>query len=127
MNEPTQSIERLNPIINDDYINNKGTDQALVMANTKSQQHTHCPCEIKLSGPHIGLYCKPHKHWLKWLTQEETKIAIELGTKIATTPNRDKLTLRDNHTIDKRIKRIKRWNKYKKANRGVKTAPTRML
>lgn len=96
------------------------------MAN-KKLTHEHCTCEIQLSGPHIGLYCKPHKHWLKWLTKEETKIAINLGIKLATTPTRDKLTLKDNHTLDKRIKRDKRWLKHKKASRGVKTAPTRML
>jgi hypothetical protein len=93
--------------------------------------HDSCSCEIQVNGPHIGLYCKPHKHWLKWLTKEELKICIDSGIKLATTPTRDKLALKDNHTIKKRIKkrikRNKRWLKYKKANRGVKTAPTRML
>lgn len=95
------------------------------MANTKN--HNHCPCELQEHGPHIGLYCKPHKHWLKWLTKEEVKTAIELGIKLSTTPTRDKLTLQDNHTLNKRLKRDKRWHKYKKANRGMKTASTRML
>jgi hypothetical protein len=94
------------------------------MANTT---HTHCPCELRISGPHIGLYCKPHKHWLKWLTKEEVKASIDLGIKLAKTPNRDKLTLKDNHTINNRLKRTKRWKQYKRASRGVKTAPTRML
>jgi hypothetical protein len=96
------------------------------MANTKLT-HEHCACEIQVNGPHIGLYCRPHKHWLKWLTKEEVKISIDLGIKLAVTPTRDLLTLKDNHTISKRINRDQRWLKYKKANRGVKTAPTRML
>jgi hypothetical protein len=37
-----------------------------------------------------------------------------------------KQTIRDNRTIKNRLKRTKRWKEYK-ANRGVKTAPTRML
>ena len=40
---------------------------------------------------------------------------------------KDKQTIRDNRTIKNRLKRDKRWLTYKKANRGVKTAPTRML
>jgi hypothetical protein len=101
------------------------------MANTKLT-HDHCECELQIHGPHIGLYCKPHNHWLKWLTKEELKIAVDSGVKLKTIPARDKLALKDNHTIDKRLKRQKRWHKYK-ANtgslkkRGVKTAPTRML
>lgn len=89
------------------------------MANTGPKQNLHdrCPCELKIEGPHIGLYCKPHKHWLKWLTKEEVKISIDLGIKLATTPTRDKLALKDNHTLDKRIKRQKRWRKYK-TNKG---------
>jgi hypothetical protein len=79
--------------------------------------HDRCPCELREQGPHIGLYCRPHKHWLKWLTKEEIVIAINLGIKLATTNNRDKLSLKDNHTINKRIKRDKRWQKYK-ANKG---------
>ena len=94
------------------------------MSNTT---HTHCPCELQVSGPHVGLYCRPHQHWLKWLTKEEVKISIDLGIKLAKTPNRDLLTLKDNHTLANRIRRDKRWLKYKKASRGVKTAPTRML
>jgi len=99
------------------------------MANTlfKPNLHDRCPCELQKQGPHIGLYCKPHKHWIKWLTNEEIVVCINSGLKLATTPNRDKLSLKDNHTLNKRIKRDKRWLKYKKANRGVKTAPTRML
>ena len=93
----------------------------------KQTTHDRCACELQQHGPHVGLYCKPHRHWLKWLTKEEIKTAIELGIKLATTPTRDLLTLKDNHTLNKRIKRDQRWLKYKKANRGVKTAPTRML
>ena len=81
--------------------------------------HDHCPCELQISGPHIGLYCKPHKHWLKWLTKEELKICIDSGIKLAQVPTRDKLTLKDNHTLDKRIKKQKRWHKFK-TNKGSK-------
>ena len=101
------------------------------MAQTKPNLHNHCPCEMQIQGPHIGLYCKPHKHWLKWLTKEEIKTCVELGIKLTNIPTRDHLSLKDNHTLDKRIKKQKRWQKYKankgSANRGVKTAPTRML
>jgi hypothetical protein len=38
-----------------------------------------------------------------------------------------KQTIRDNRTVKSRLKRTKRWKEYKQANRGVKTAPTRML
>lgn len=97
----------------------QGIDQAFVMTHhrLKPNLHDRCPCELRLSGPHIGLYCKPHQHWLKWLTPEETKTAIELGTKLATIPNRDKLTLKDNRTVKQRIRRQKRWLKYK-SNKG---------
>lgn len=99
------------------------------MANTilTSNLHDGCACELQEHGPHIGLYCKPHKHWLKWLTKEEIVVCIQAGLKLAQTPPRDLLSLKDNHTLEKRIKRDKRWLTYKKANRGVKTAPTRML
>jgi hypothetical protein len=90
------------------------------MAHTKANTlHWHCPCELQQVGPHIGLYCKPHRHWLKWLTREETKAAVDLGTRLATKPNRDPLSLKDNHTIDKRRRRNKRWQKYK-ANKGTR-------
>jgi hypothetical protein len=94
------------------------------MANTHTNKpihtiHFRCPCELKQVGPHVGLYCKTHKEWIKWLDRDEIKAAIDLGVKLATTPNRDKLTLKDNHTLNKRIKKQKRWHKYK-ANKGTK-------
>lgn len=87
------------------------------MAHLKPRLHDRCPCEIRLSGPHTGLYCSPHKHWLKWLTREETQIAIELGTKIVREPHRDLLQLQDRRQQQKRLRRQKRWLKYK-ANKG---------
>jgi hypothetical protein len=89
------------------------------MANTilKPNLHDRCACEIKEVGPHIGLYCKPHRHWLKWLTKDEIVVAINLGIKVANPKPRDKLSLKDNHTLDKRLKRDKRWRKYK-TNKG---------
>lgn len=91
------------------------------MANTK-QTHEHCPCELQKNGPHVGLYCKPHKHWLKWLTKEEVKTAIDLGTKLATNKTKskapiDRLTIKDDKTIKNRLKRDKRWQQYK-TNKG---------
>lgn len=92
------------------------------MANKiESNLHYHCPCELRKSGPHVGLYCKPHKHWLKWLTKEEVKVAVDLGTKLATKKTlapADRLTIKDDKTIRNRIKRDKRWQKYK-ANKGT--------
>jgi hypothetical protein len=91
------------------------------MANTKN--HNHCPCELQKHGPHIGLYCKPHKHWLKWLTKEETIIAINLGIKLANKTKKrkttvDRLTIKDDKTIKNRLKRDKRWQQYK-TNKGT--------
>ena len=91
----------------------------MTMPNTmlKHSVHDRCSCELRKVGPHVGLYCKPHKHWFKWLTNEEIVVCVNSGLKLATTPNRDKLSLKDNHTINNRIKRQKRWKQHK-ANTG---------
>jgi len=33
--------------------------------------HSQCECWIQQRGPHWGLFCQQHNHWLKWLSAPE--------------------------------------------------------
>ena len=43
------------------------------------EKHKNCPVEVIRTNPwHLGLYCKPHGKWLKWLNNEESDKLIYL-------------------------------------------------
>lgn len=34
-------------------------------------QHEHCLPELRPQGPHVGLYCRQHGTWIKWVNPED--------------------------------------------------------
>jgi hypothetical protein len=36
-----------------------------------AQQHLHCRMEVRVRGPHTGLYCAEHGTWIKWISAQE--------------------------------------------------------
>lgn len=51
-------------------------------AHQKQQKrHQNCEMELRLMGPHTGLYCRPHNKWMKWVSAKEAKIIANLGVK----------------------------------------------
>lgn len=40
--------------------------------------HTQCECMIRQRGPHHGLYCIPHNHWIKWLNDRDLQIVKQM-------------------------------------------------
>jgi len=44
------------------------------MANTET--HLNCPTELKITGTHLGLYCRTHGTWIKWLNKQERTVAL---------------------------------------------------
>lgn len=94
-------------------------------------KHDKCPVELRVSGPHIGLYCSCHNKWLKWITDGEARIALEAGVQVKLIPIKKaqtgdtkpkdtqyiKLLNKDKHRLKSRQARQKRRHQAK-TNKG---------
>ena len=89
-------------------------------------RHDQCPMELRVSGPHIGLYCQCHNKWLKWLTDGEARVALEAdlpvriiakrtqtGQPQANTGNYIKIQQQDQRTQNHRRRRHKARQKLR--------------
>lgn len=94
--------------------------------------HDNCPMELRVIGPHIGLYCQAHNKWLKWLTDGEALVCLEnnlpvhiqSGARVSSneqTPTRDqtyiKIQNKDKSRQLNKLKKSRRWADYKKLKR----------
>ena len=41
--------------------------------HVKEQAHLWCPMEVRVRGPHTGLYCAQHGTWIKWISQTQAQ------------------------------------------------------
>lgn len=56
-----------------------------VYKSQRIRRHDTCPVELRVTGPHIGLYCQCHNQWLKWITEAEARVALEAGVDVVFT------------------------------------------
>jgi len=42
-------------------------------AEQAAQQHLHCRMEVRVRGPHTGLYCSEHGAWIKWISPKQVE------------------------------------------------------
>ena len=98
--------------------------------------HDLCPMELRISGPHIGLYCQAHNKWLKWLTDGEARICLENNLPVeilitAKSPDKEQHKPTDKQYIKvhnkdtakqfNRLKKSRRWTEFKKLKRQTTT------
>jgi len=59
------------------------------------QDHSQCDCHILQRGPHWGLFCRPHNHWIKWLSDREQAILRDLDMPWISDPKQNGTTLQN--------------------------------
>ena len=95
-------------------------------------KHDACPVELRVVGPHIGLYCQCHNKWLKWLTDAEARVALtaDVSVKITATKKTNigiteptstqyiKIQNKDKHRQLNRLRKQRRWQEYRQLKRS---------
>ena len=47
------------------------SEQTRLKREQIEQEHMWCPMEVRVKGPHTGLYCAQHGVWIKWISHSE--------------------------------------------------------